>query len=106
MWDGLRVVPGQPALRAFPDVFGLALDPGQIVERIGAVHLAGMRDSVLFIPGALLTLGAGVLFGVAWGTVYACVAAKVAAGVPAIGGALLGASVQARRRRADGRLGR
>ncbi|MBI4387113.1 MAG: hypothetical protein HY551_07005, partial [Elusimicrobia bacterium] len=29
---------------------------------------------VLFIPGALLTLGAGVLFGVVWGTVYVSIA--------------------------------
>ncbi len=35
--------------------------------------------TVLFIPGSLLTLGAGVLFGVAWGSVWVSVASTLGA---------------------------
>ncbi|PIP82084.1 MAG: hypothetical protein CO113_07905 [Elusimicrobia bacterium CG_4_9_14_3_um_filter_62_55] len=34
---------------------------------------------VLFIPGSILTLGAGVLFGVAWGSLYVSIASTVGA---------------------------
>lgn len=34
---------------------------------------------VLFIPGALLTLGAGALFGVVWGTIYVSMASVAGA---------------------------
>lgn len=34
---------------------------------------------VLFIPGALLTLGAGALFGVVWGTIYVSIASVTGA---------------------------
>ena len=34
---------------------------------------------VLFVPGSLLTLGAGVVFGVVWGSVYVCIAATAGA---------------------------
>lgn len=35
--------------------------------------------TVLFIPGSILTLGAGVLFGIFWGSVYVLIAATIGA---------------------------
>ncbi|MGK7902445.1 MAG: TVP38/TMEM64 family protein [Hormoscilla sp.] len=37
--------------------------------------------TVLFIPGALLTLGGGVIFGVIWGSIYVSIAATLGATV-------------------------
>ncbi len=37
--------------------------------------------TVLFIPGALLTLGGGVIFGVIWGSIYVLIAATLGATV-------------------------
>ncbi len=35
--------------------------------------------TVLFVPGSILTLGAGFVFGVLWGTVYVSIASTVGA---------------------------
>ena len=35
--------------------------------------------TVLFVPGSILTLGAGFVFGVAWGTVYVSIASTIGA---------------------------
>lgn len=35
--------------------------------------------TILFVPGSLLTLGAGVLFGVVWGSIYVSVGATIGA---------------------------
>lgn len=43
-----------------------------------AVYIAA---TVLFIPGSILTLGAGVVFGVVWGSVYVSIAATLGAGL-------------------------
>ncbi len=36
--------------------------------------------TILFIPGSLLTLGAGALFGVVWGSIYVSIGATIGAG--------------------------
>ena len=36
--------------------------------------------TILFIPGSLLTLGAGALFGVLWGSIYVSIGATIGAG--------------------------
>ncbi len=36
--------------------------------------------TILFIPGSLLTLGGGVLFGVVWGSIYVSIGATIGAG--------------------------
>ncbi len=48
-----------------------------VIAYIGIYNLA----TVLFVPGALLTLGGGALYGVVWGSVYA------------LGAAILGATI-------------
>ncbi len=46
-----------------------------VIAYIGIYNLA----TVLFVPGALLTLGGGALYGVLWGSVYALGAATLGA---------------------------
>lgn len=41
--------------------------------------LAYVIACLTFVPGIILTLGAGVLFGVVWGTLYVCVGATIGA---------------------------
>lgn len=36
--------------------------------------------TILFIPGSLLTLGSGVIFGVLWGSIYVSIGATIGAG--------------------------
>lgn len=42
----------------------------------GAVYITA---TVLFVPGSILTLGAGFVYGVVWGTVYVSVASTIGA---------------------------
>ena len=51
------------------------LGPAGVVAFMVIYNLA----TVLFIPGSLLTLGGGALYGVAWGTVYVVLAATLGA---------------------------
>src|SRR6202162_5050233 len=44
----------------------------------GAVYVAAV---VLFVPGIVLTLGAGFLFGLGWGIVVVSIASAIAAGL-------------------------
>ena len=52
-----------------------SLGPIGILVYIGIYNLA----TVLFIPGSLLTLGGGAIYGVGWGSVYVFVAATLGA---------------------------
>ena len=54
------------------------------IEHLGAIAPIGFAAlyivaTVACLPGSVLTLGAGVVFGVAWGTVYVFVAATLGA---------------------------
>jgi uncharacterized membrane protein YdjX (TVP38/TMEM64 family) len=62
-------------------VLQLALDWVQSLGAWGAIAfiLIYMVATVLFVPGSVLTLGAGVLFGVAMGSVYVFIGASLGA---------------------------
>ncbi|MGG6295103.1 TVP38/TMEM64 family protein [Leptolyngbya sp. AN02str] len=51
------------------------LGPGGIIAFVILYNLA----TVLFIPGSLLTLGGGALYGLLWGSVYVVIAATLGA---------------------------
>lgn len=71
-----RMLPAEAWLRQVGDwVSGLG-PAGMVVY--GVVYALA---AVLFIPGSVLTIGAGVLFGVVWGTVVVSAASTVAAAV-------------------------
>jgi len=52
---------------------------------------------VLFIPGSILTLGAGAIFGVVWGSIYVSIAATAGASVAFILGRYFARAMVARR---------
>ncbi len=52
-----------------------ALGPWSVIIFIGLYVIA----TVLFIPGSVLTLGAGALFGVAWGSIYVSIGSTLGA---------------------------
>lgn len=69
-----RVLPLQAWLNAFGErVRGMGPAGGLLY---GAVYVLAV---LLFVPGIVLTLGAGFLFGVAWGTVIVSLASTTAA---------------------------
>jgi uncharacterized membrane protein YdjX (TVP38/TMEM64 family) len=69
-----RLLPLEEWLRAFQErVDGMGALGGVLY---GAVYVVAV---LLFVPGSLLTIGAGLLFGLLWGTVIVSVAATVAA---------------------------
>lgn len=60
------------------------LDALQWIEGLGtlgaiAFMLLYIVATVAFLPGSLLTLGAGVVFGVAWGSIYVLIGATLGA---------------------------
>lgn len=66
------------------DVRGLVRDALEAVERLGAwgpvlFVVIYVLACVLFIPGSVLTLGAGAVFGVVWGSVYVSLASTLGA---------------------------
>src|SRR4028119_813551 len=46
---------------------------------LGTFIVIYILATVLFVPGSLLTLGAGVLFGVIWGSIFVSIAATLGA---------------------------
>ncbi|HVA76472.1 MAG TPA: TVP38/TMEM64 family protein [Candidatus Binataceae bacterium] len=52
---------------------------------------------VLFIPGSILTIGSGVLFGVVWGSIYVSIAATTGASAAFIVGRYFARAMVARR---------
>ena len=52
---------------------------------------------VLFIPGSILTIGSGVLFGVVWGSIYSSIAATAGASAAFIVGRYFARAMVARR---------
>lgn len=72
-------------------VLGLLLNPKELLDQaLVWVYGLGMwapvffigiyiAATVLFLPGSVLTLGAGALFGVLWGTVYVSIASVTGA---------------------------
>lgn len=65
----------------YPDLFP------RVIEWIGNLGILGpiffiivyILATLLFLPGLLLTLGAGFLFGVVWGSVYVCLGSNLGA---------------------------
>jgi uncharacterized membrane protein YdjX (TVP38/TMEM64 family) len=71
-----RLLPVAEWLRAFQEqVTGMGVMGGVLY---GLVYVLA---ALLFVPGSVLTIGAGVVFGVAWGTVVVAFAATTAAGL-------------------------
>ncbi|MDJ0625003.1 MAG: TVP38/TMEM64 family protein [Candidatus Caenarcaniphilales bacterium] len=69
---------------AYFDVKSLLLNILRWIEELrywGPIIFIGIYilASVLFVPGTLLTLGAGVLFGIAFGSIYVSIAATLGA---------------------------
>ena len=60
--------------------------------------------TVLFIPGSVLTLGAGAVFGVAWGSVYVSIAATLGATSAFLVGRYLARDAIARKIEGNGRF--
>lgn len=87
--------------------------PGVVawVEGLGAwgpVALIGIYavSTVALVPGSLLTLAAGALFGVLWGTVYAFIGATLGATLAFLVSRYLARGAVERRLRADDRFRR
>ena len=69
-----RLLPLEEWLRAFQErIDGMGALGGVLY---GAVYVVAV---LLFVPGSVLTIGAGLVFGLLWGTVIVSVAANVAA---------------------------
>jgi uncharacterized membrane protein YdjX (TVP38/TMEM64 family) len=71
-------------LLAVVDVRTLLREALSWIERLGAwgpllFIAAYILATVLFLPGSVLTLGAGALFGVAWGSVYVSIGSTLGA---------------------------
>jgi uncharacterized membrane protein YdjX (TVP38/TMEM64 family) len=71
-------------LLAVVDVRTLLREALSWIERLGAwgpvlFIAAYVLATVLFLPGSVLTLGAGALFGVAWGSVYVSIGSTLGA---------------------------
>ena len=67
------------------DVLGLLRDTLAQVEKLGVwgpfiFVLVYVLAAVLFVPGSVLTLGAGAVFGVVRGSIYVSIASTLAAG--------------------------
>ena len=60
--------------------------------------------TVLFIPGSVLTLGAGAVFGVVWGSVYVSLGSTLGATAAFLAGRYLARDAIARRIEGDGRF--
>lgn len=63
---------------------GILRDALQWIESLGSVGaiafiLLYIIATVIFLPGSILTLGAGVVFGVVWGSVYVFIGASLGA---------------------------
>jgi len=73
---------------------------------VGAIAFIGIYilATVLLIPGSLLTLGGGVLFGVVWGSVYVFIAASLGATLAFLIGRYLTRDWVARRIAGNGRF--
>lgn len=77
----------------------------QVLAWIGGLGLWGVVlfvaiyvvATVFFIPGSVLTLGAGAVFGVAWGSVYVSIAATLGATCAFLVGRYLARAVIARK---------
>lgn len=74
----------------------------------GPLALIGIyaASTVLFVPGSLLTLAAGALFGVLWGTVYAFIGATLGATLAFLVSRYLARGSVERRLRGDARFQR
>jgi len=76
LFTASRLLPVAEWLRGFQErVTGMGLMGGVLY---GVVYVLA---ALLFVPGSVLTIGAGVVFGVAWGTLVVAVAATTAAGL-------------------------
>jgi len=87
-----RVLPIQELLRQGLD-WVRQLGPWGPVLFIG-LYIAA---TVLFLPGSVLTLGAGAIFGVVWGSVYASIASTLGATAAFLVGRYLAREAIARR---------
>jgi len=86
-WQWLLYLAAAAALIAAAYYFHLQDRLKQVVDWIGQLGPWGpiifiaiyILATVLFIPGSVLTLGAGAVFGVVWGSVYVSIASTLGA---------------------------